>query len=67
MRRYSKIIYLMILFPMLFGYSRIYLGVHYPIDVTTGYIVGSIIGFLFYKLFKFCYQKVFKEVLPSVN
>jgi len=67
MRRYSKLIYLMILFPILFGYSRIYLGVHYPGDVTIGYIVGGIIGLLFYRLFKLCFKKFFKENLPNIN
>lgn len=65
-RKEYKLIYLMILFPMIFGYSRIYLGVHYPIDVTSGYIVGICVGFLFYKLFKYSYKKVFKEPLEMV-
>ena len=65
-REKYKFIYLLMLFPMVFGYSRIYLGVHYPIDVTSGYIVGIFIGYLFYKLFKVTYKKVFKEDLTSV-
>ena len=32
------------------SYSRIYLGVHYPLDVLTGLMIGSIYGALFYFL-----------------
>ncbi len=28
------------------GYSRIYLGAHYPSDVLFGFIVGSLVGFI---------------------
>lgn len=48
LRKHFKMIYLMILFPLIFGYSRIYLGVHFPVDVTTGYVTGIILGTLFY-------------------
>ena len=37
--------------PFLFiAYSRIYLGVHYPLDIITGMFFGGIIGWFFYKL-----------------
>ncbi len=32
-------------------YTRIYLGVHYFGDITIGWIVGSLIGYVFYKLY----------------
>lgn len=51
-RKHTKYIYLMFIFPLLFGYSRIYLGVHYPLDVTVGYIMGVFWGFMFYHLQK---------------
>jgi membrane-associated phospholipid phosphatase len=39
------------------GYSRMYLGVHYPADVFAGAIVGSGSAFLCYKLNKWINKK----------
>lgn len=36
----------------LIAFSRIYLGVHYPLDVLTGIILGLVIGFMVIKLTK---------------
>lgn len=41
---------LFFIWPLLFAYSRIYIGVHFPLDVTMGAILGLLIGYLFYKL-----------------
>ena len=35
------------------SYSRIYLGVHYPFDIIGGMIWGSLIGYIFYKIYSF--------------
>lgn len=43
---------LTILFALLVGYSRIYLGHHFPLDVFGGYILGFLIGFIFYRVWK---------------
>jgi membrane-associated phospholipid phosphatase len=34
------------------GYSRIYLGVHYPGDVLFGALLGALIGWGVYELYK---------------
>lgn len=58
LRKHYKAIALVVLFPLFFGYSRIYLGVHYPVDVTVGYISGIILGTLFYSLYSILLRKV---------
>lgn len=53
---------LLFLWPLIFAYSRIYLGLHYPTDILTGYLFGGMIGFLFYKLYQFFQKKYFSEI-----
>jgi undecaprenyl-diphosphatase len=43
--------WLILFWAVLIAYSRIYLGVHYPADVTVGGIWGSIIGFSLGKVY----------------
>lgn len=37
--------------PLIFAYSRIYLGLHFPLDILTGYLFGTTFGILAVKLF----------------
>jgi undecaprenyl-diphosphatase len=37
--------------PLLFSLSRIYVGVHYPLDLIAGTIVGLLMAFIFYRVF----------------
>ena len=42
---------LLVLWASVVGYSRIYLGVHYPGDVICGSILGALIGWGIYELY----------------
>ncbi len=50
LRKYYKYMGLLFIWPILFAYSRVYLGVHYPLDIFTGMVFGIISGFVFYKI-----------------
>ena len=50
-RNHYKYTYLLFLFPLIFAYSRIYLGLHFPSDILTGYLFGGSLGFGFYKIY----------------
>lgn len=41
----------LIIWASLVSYSRIYIGVHFPLDVLTGITIGSLLGWVFAKLF----------------
>jgi undecaprenyl-diphosphatase len=41
----------LILWAIVFCYTRIYLGVHYPFDLLSGALLGTLLAFVFYKIF----------------
>lgn len=41
---------LLLVWSSMVGFSRIYVGVHYPLDVLTGMAIGALVGWLIYKL-----------------
>ena len=47
---YKYLPFLLLLWAVITGYSRIYLGVHYPLDVVSGMAFGGLTGWLFYLL-----------------
>lgn len=51
MLRKTVLFSVLILFALLVSYSRIYLGSHYPFDVFTGIVFGSLLSFIFAQIF----------------
>jgi undecaprenyl-diphosphatase len=61
LRRYLKYMWLIFLWPLIFAYSRIYLGLHYPLDIFCGYVFGILMGIVFYQVYRFCRNRFFPE------
>ncbi|KFF19940.1 phosphatase PAP2 family protein [Flavobacterium hydatis] len=60
LNKHFKYFGLLFLWPLVFAYSRIYLGLHYPLDILCGYLAGATMGFLIFKI----YQKVRARYFP---
>ncbi|HZL10481.1 MAG TPA: phosphatase PAP2 family protein [Prolixibacteraceae bacterium] len=52
---------------ILVSYTRIYLGLHYPGDILTGWIWGILSGLAFYQLMAFIQEKYFKSTFPEIR
>ncbi|MEX0315311.1 MAG: phosphatase PAP2 family protein [Allomuricauda sp.] len=51
LREKAKWTWVFFLWPLLFSYSRIYVGVHFPLDIVVGAVVGTISALLFHKMY----------------
>lgn len=54
---YKNLIFIMICWSIFVAYSRIYVGVHYPLDIICGMLFGVLSGTIFYKLNTYAQQK----------
>lgn len=61
LKRNFKYFGFLFLWPLIFAYSRIYLGLHYPGDILTGYFFGAIFGSLLYLV----YRKLKPQYFPG--
>lgn len=50
LRKKLKWSYLLFLWPLFFSFSRIYLGVHFPLDIIVGMFVGVCFASIFYRM-----------------
>ncbi|MFD1630811.1 phosphatase PAP2 family protein [Pseudopedobacter beijingensis] len=50
-RRWKPIMTIGIIWAASISFAQVYVGVHYPIDITVGALYGSLIGYIFARLF----------------
>ncbi len=58
LKKHFKQIIFIFIWPILFAYSRIYCGVHFPIDIFMGMLLGTLIGVVFFKLSQLLLVKI---------
>jgi len=61
LKPYVKYMGFIFIWPLVFAYSRIYLGLHYPGDILCGYIWGMLTSILFWQIYKFARNKYFPQ------
>ena len=54
---YKNLFFILLFWSAVVAYSRIYVGVHYPLDIVCGLTFGAISGFIFYKLAKYLLKR----------
>jgi len=47
---FKNLIFILLFWSAMVAYSRIYVGVHFPLDIVCGMAFGGLSGFMFYKL-----------------
>lgn len=59
--------FLMLFWAVIISYSRIYIGVHYPLDIIGGALLGWLIGIIMYKLLMFIENHFFISRSPKIE
>lgn len=59
LKPYLKYMGFIFLWPLIFAYSRIYLGLHYPGDILCGYVWGILMALIMLKLYVYLRDRYF--------
>jgi len=67
-RLFKNQIYTILIFTwaVLVSYTRIYIGLHYPGDILTGWIWGLLTGLVFYQLMVYVQKRYFAFISPKI-
>ncbi len=61
LKKHYRFFGIIFLWPLIFAYSRIYLGLHYPLDILCGYVWGIMMATLVFQLYKKLRLRYFNE------
>jgi len=64
---YIKYMGFFFIWPLIFAYSRIYLGLHYPGDILMGYAFGLFTGWLVLKLYIYLRDRYFPKQQENLD
>jgi len=53
--------YLLLLWAPFIGFAQVFVGVHFPIDILCGLLVGSFTGLLVFLIFRSISNKIWKQ------
>lgn len=67
MHPYLKYMGLIFIWPFIFAYSRIYLGLHYPLDIVSGYIYGIIMAFIMLRIYVYFRDTFFPDYKEKLD
>lgn len=58
---FKNLIFILLFWSFIVAYSRIYVGVHYPLDIICGMAFGALAGFGFYKFNTYLLKRFISE------
>lgn len=67
LKPYLKYMGFLFLWPLVFAYSRIYLGLHYPGDILCGYGWGIFTGWLMVRLYAYLRDRYFPRQKENLD